>query len=110
MNNQGIPKTHTITISMQNGDISYDKLCVFVEPEDTIEWVCDNDNYHFAVHIDWDSPLGKGRYRAIKGNRIIDKVRKDARPGRYKYFVSIFDGENIWTDDPEFIVKPRRNR
>jgi plastocyanin len=108
MKNQRKPETRTVTISMEDGNISYDKLCVFVEPEDTIEWACENDNYHFAVHIGWDSPLRKGRYRATKGKRISDRVPEDARPGRYKYFVAVFDGENIWTDDPEFIVKPGR--
>lgn len=72
-------KTHTITISMQNGDISYDKHCVFVEPEDTIEWVCADANCHFAVHIGWDSPLGKGRYRAARGKRISDRIPQNAR-------------------------------
>jgi plastocyanin len=100
-------KTHTVKINVVGGNVLYDKPSISVDPEDTIEWVCENSQYHFAVHIGWDSPLRKGRYRASMGKRISEKVPKKAPPGRYKYFVAVFDGTNIWTDDPDFIVKRR---
>lgn len=107
MSNSKTPETHTVNISVENREIKYgDKPSFKVSRGDTIEWVCRNDNCHFAVHIGYDSPLSKGRYpKKNNGKGISDKVSKNARPGRYKYFVAVSDGENIWTDDPEFIVR-----
>lgn len=108
------PETHTVNISVEDGEIKYrddnngDKSSFKVSRGDTIEWTCTNADYHFAVHIGYDSPLGKGRYPQKNNVRgISDKVSKNAPPGHYKYFVAVFDGTNIWTDDPDFIVKRR---
>lgn len=100
-------KTHTVNITLEAGKISYDKPCFMAYPGDTIEWVCESDGCHFAVHLGWESPLPKGRYRPVTGKKTGDKVPKNAPPGRYKYFVAVSDGKNIWTDDPDFIVKRR---
>ena len=96
---------HTIKIGCSaEGDISYNIQSLVVKREDTIEWVCEND-YSFAVHFGWDSPLGKGRYRAGIRDIINDKVPANAPFGEHKYFVAVFDGNNIWTDDPRIIIR-----
>ena len=90
-----------------DGDFKYDKRVCFVRRGETIEWICDGEGF-FAVHIGWNSPLEKGRYRNGQGKRISAHVPKDAPKGRYEYFVAVFDprSEQVWTDDPEFIIKP----
>ena len=102
----GNPETHTITITVDNdGNFSYDNPLIWVDRRDTIVWECAN-HCPFAIHIGWNSPLKKGRYRSVKGDSITTVVPDDAQPGNYSYTVAVYlDGE-IWTDDPPFIVKP----
>ena len=98
-------QTHTVNITVKNGDFSYDNPLFYAYRGDTILWKCTN-NYHFAVHLGWNSPMPKGRYRAKPGKEIKDKIKSDADHGDYKYFVAVYDGnDNVWTDDPRFIVR-----
>jgi len=99
------PQSFKVNITVKNGNISYDNDNFQTRRGDTIEWACTED-YHFAVHIGWRSPMPKGRYRAKPGKTIKDKIKADAIPDDYKYYVSVFDGNDIWTDDPKFIVRP----
>jgi len=45
--------------------------------------------------------------KGASGNIAKDTIRQNVPYGRYKYFVAVWDGENILTDDPELIVKRR---
>lgn len=101
-------KIHKVTMTLKNGDISYDPYRIMVKRGDQIEWECKGKKgvkYHIGVHIGWDSPLDKGRLRALPGKKVRSVVLGDAKYGLYKYFVAISDGKNIWTDDPEVIVR-----
>jgi plastocyanin len=102
------PKTHAIKIAVDDdGNFTYDNPLIWVCPGDTIIWECAND-CPFAIHIGWNSPLERGRFRSVKGDRIETVVPGGARPGNYEYTVAVFMDGNIWTDDPPFIVKPPR--
>lgn len=99
------PQTHTVTITVDvNGHFTYVNPLIWVDRGDTIVWECTN-KYRFAVHVGWDSPLDKGRYHTPEKEKIVATVPTDARPGYYRYTVAVCDGTNIWTDDPELIVK-----
>ncbi len=100
------PKTHTITITVDNdGNFSYDNPLIWVDHGDTIIWECTN-NCPFAIHLGWNSPLKKGRYRSEDGTRIEAEVKKNAQPGYYQYAAAVCIDKEIWIDDPPFIVKP----
>lgn len=101
-------KSHKVTMTLKNGDISYAPYRIIVNRGDQIEWECIGKKgvkYHVAVHVGWDSPLNKGRIRALPGKKVSGVVLDEAKHGTYKYFVAISDGKNIWTDDPEIIVR-----
>ena len=92
-----------VKITLRNGNLSYHPCCPKVNRGEELTWKCDEGA--FAVHIGYNSPLPKGRYRAKKGDATGDNVGGNAQPGEYKYFVAVYDGEQVWTDDPIFIVK-----
>jgi len=101
-------KEHKITIKLDDdGNFTYDNPLIWVHAEDTIVWELTNQ-YPFAIHAGWNSPLEKGRYRSEDGTRIEAKVAKGAQPSYYHYAVAVFDEKTrkIWIDDPPFIVKP----
>ena len=95
-----------VKITLKNGDLSYSPCCPKLDKGEELKWIC-NDGI-FAVHIGYNSPLPKGRYRAKKGEETGDKILGDATPGDYKYSVSVYDGEYLWTDDPKFIIRRRK--
>lgn len=102
-------ETHTITIKVEDGDFTYGNPIIWVDPGDTIIWECTNQ-WPFAIHIGWGSPLKKGRFRSINGNSIKTVVPNNAPPGNYEYAVAVFDEKTreIWIDHPPFIVKRPR--
>jgi len=98
------PETYPVKISVENRQVKLEPVPrLFVDRGDTIEWTCD---FPFAIHFPGITPLGKGRIRPKEGKTISTAVRNDAQPGCYKYFVAVYFDGNIWTDDPDFIVKP----
>ena len=104
---------HTVKITVTDeGEFLYEPLIVKMERGDVIEWKFLNENYYFAVHIGWNTPLNIMQHQEISGKPIRGKVREDAPNGRYKYFVAAFDLEKkiLLTDDPDFIVKPPPRR
>jgi hypothetical protein len=102
MRNIAKAKRHSVAITVQKGRFSYIPASFFVKRGDIIEWRC---KYPFAIDLGWESPLHKERHKVGPKRTIGDRVRSDAPYGRYKYFVAVWDGKNIWTDDPEFIVR-----
>jgi len=93
-----------ITVSLNGDQIEFSPACAFVNRGDAIVWKCP-DNLAFAIHFGWNSPLDKNRYRTRPGGRIQAMVPAGALHGKYKYFAALYDGENIWTEDPELIVR-----
>ena len=97
-------KKHSVTITVnQEGKFSYDNPMIWVDAGDSVTWKSPK-NPIFAVHLGWDSPLDKGRYHSSTGE-IKASVLDSAQPGYFRYSVAVFDGKNIWTGDPEIIVK-----
>lgn len=94
--------THPVTIVVKNGDFTYNPSTVEVYPGDTIVWNCSVGD--FAVHLGWNTPCQKGRYRSKKGVPVDGLVRPNAR-GEYKYMVAVEMNGQIWTDDPTIIVR-----
>ncbi|UCG50725.1 MAG: hypothetical protein JSW58_11010 [Candidatus Latescibacterota bacterium] len=97
-----------VKISCVDGDFSYsDQACYIERKHKTVQIRCEQ-GYPFAVHIGWNTPFEKGRDRAKGGETIYLHLKKDALPGEYKYLVAVYDPktEEIWTDDPYFIIKP----
>jgi plastocyanin len=98
------PKTHTANITVDSqGNFHYDPLIIMVDRRDTVVWKCEG-NPNFAIHIGWNSPLDRGRYRTSK-KEIKAHVQENAQPGHYHYFVAVLIDNEIWTDDPEIIVR-----
>jgi len=100
------PKEHIIEITVEDGDFTYDNPIIWVDPGDIIKWECTN-HWPFAIHVGWDSPLKKGRFRSVNGNSIKTIVPDEARPGNYEYAIAVVDEKTreIWIDHPPFIVK-----
>ena len=97
---------HTVEITVdKDGKFSYDKPLVRVHRGDKLVWECTNE-CPFAIHVGWNSPLDKGRYRSKGKNSIEATVREDAQYGYYFYTVAATINGATWTDDPPFIVKP----
>lgn len=108
MDKPGNPETHVVTITVdEDGDFSYENPLIWVDGGDTIVWECTN-KCPFAVHIGWDSPLEKGRFRSADGSNKTTVVPKNARSGYYRYTVAVFLDGNIWMDDPEVIIRRPR--
>lgn len=93
----------TVNINLRNGEFTYHPCCPKVKQGEELKWRCDDGA--FAVHIGYNSPLPKGRYRAKSGDETGDNVGSNAQPGHYKYSVAVYDGEYLWTDDPIFIIR-----
>jgi hypothetical protein len=94
-------QTHVVQITVASGDFDYGpNRSILVRRGDTIEW---RYNGNFAVHIGWNSPCEKGRYRGK--NAIRAKLLPTPLPGHYKYSVAVLADGEIFTDDPELIVK-----
>ncbi len=98
-------ETHRVEISVQNGDFKYTPESVRVFPGDTIEWVCGAGP--FAVHLGWGTPCSKGRVRGDTNAKVSTSVRTNATNGQYKYMVAVSVNGQIYTDDPEIVVKPK---
>lgn len=98
-------REHKVRIIVdKDGNFSYENASILVDRGDSITWECQG-GHPFAVHLGWGSPLEKGRYRASKKEQIVAHVLNDAAAGHYRYTVVVCDGEKIWTDDPELIVR-----
>jgi len=100
---------HIVEITVTDeGEFEYKPCIVKMEKGDTIEWKFLNEEYYFAVHIGWNTPLDMMQKQGISGEPIRGQVREDAPNDRYKYFVAAFNQRKkiLLTDDPEFIVKP----
>jgi hypothetical protein len=95
---------HSVEIIVKNGDFTYRPgPTVQVKRGHDIEWVCSTGDY--AVHLGWESPCEKGRYRAGKGEPVTGQVLQGAPYGRYKYSVAVHQDGKVWTDDPDIIVR-----
>jgi len=104
MDKPGNPETHVITISLEANQVKCDPLRPKMEQGDTIVWQCE---YPFAIHFMGITPVEKVRLRS-KGE-ITSKIQNNAQFGCYKYFVALEKDGEIWTDDPDVIIRrPRR--
>ena len=105
-----IHKGHRVLVGFgPGGKFFYEKDYVIVCPGDVIEWKIERD-HPFGIFVKADpSPLERSVYTAKRGGIIRARVREDARRGVYPYAVGVSDGEDIYVDDPDIIVRdPKR--
>lgn len=95
--------THRIAIQVGRGGARCVPDSVRVKRRDTVRWTCARGPYE--VRFGWDSPFPDVSYSGQKGRAASAKVRRDACPGRYKYFVAVYDGRKVVTDDPDIIIR-----
>ena len=105
---------HVVEIIQRRGDFMYrlnggspqEFLTFRVRRGDTITWICQKSDAHFAVDCGYDSPFPTRHFQGRPGQtRVGDKIRTQVPEGRYKYTVAVWDDEGVWTDDPEFIIR-----
>jgi hypothetical protein len=89
-----------------DGDFEYDRYECHVKKNETMEWLCTGKGF-YAIHLGWESPFDDICYQAPLGERISIRIPENARRGRYKYSVVVFDAfqERIFMDDPHFIIR-----
>jgi hypothetical protein len=105
---------HVVEISHKKGKFKYrlndgakqEFLTFRVSPGDRITWVCQNPTDHFAIDCGYVSPFPTRHFRGHQAQeRTGNSVPANALPGRYKYTVAVWDGQELWMDDPEFIIR-----
>lgn len=104
---------HTVVILLdERGNIDYENGLIRAIPGDTIVWQCPRckeGRKPFSVHIGWNSPFPECSYQSPDGSDIAVDVPAEAQFGHYRYVVAALVNGNIYTDDPELIVrKPKK--
>jgi hypothetical protein len=98
--------SHTVTITVDNGKLSYTDDPLGVGPDDKVRWYCDET---FAIIF----PVGgspfypdKAVVAARGGNntRYMDIRNPGTFPKPYKYMVVVFDGNDLIVNDPIIII------
>jgi hypothetical protein len=102
------PENNTIAIKKVGDQIECVPRRFIVKHIDSIEFRCEQ-GFPFAIHFHPRSPAEKIRYRSGSENHLTVKIRDDALPDRYEYFIALCaDNNDIWTDDPDIIIPPTR--
>ena len=99
------PKTIKVDINVdENGNFTYTEDHFQVDWKDTIKWKCKVKG-HFAIHLGPQTPFDwKSKHSKVIS--LIEGTVKNLAPEKeYKYFVAIYDGNKLLTDDPIFIVR-----
>jgi plastocyanin len=99
------PTVHTVEIRGDRSPLRFDPDPVEAYPGDRIEWAHAGAD-SFVVHIEQEI-ADPADPKAQQGARAATVIRGQARPGRYKYSVTIYVGDEPVEQDPEIIVKPR---
>jgi hypothetical protein len=95
-------KQHQIVLSLDpSGILTVDRPSVRVSRRDTIRWTSD---LPFAVEFTPSSPCDRLK-GSSSGGSLKMKVRGDSGPGRYEYFVAVYDGHRVVTEDPVIIIE-----
>lgn len=99
------PTVHSVEITGTRSPLRFDPDTVEVYPGDRIEWAHAGAD-SFVVHVEREI-AEPANPRARQGARAATVIRAQARPGRYKYSVTIYVGDEPIEQDPEIVVKPR---
>jgi hypothetical protein len=101
-------KNHTVTIKLVGNQVECAPRRLIAKHNDSIKFTC-ADGFPFAIHFLPQYPAEKIRYQSGSNNNVTVKIRDDAVPDRYEYFIALYDDKkNIWTDDPDIIIPPTR--
>jgi hypothetical protein len=100
----GCKSTVEVTVALKDDIVQCTPDCAYVCRGQTIEWKCERD-FPFAIHLGYDSPFERVHHHAPKQQRIRLDIAKNTPRGRYKYVVAVFDGSNVWIEDPQMIVR-----
>ena len=95
-----------ITVDTESGDFSYSLDPVRATRGDRVEFVSEQGSW--SVNFGNNSPFAEARFNGRRAAPRQLPIRGDAADGSYKYFVAVAIGEDVYTDDPEVIVGPRR--
>jgi hypothetical protein len=93
-----------VTVGLAGDIVQCSPASAYVYPGQAIEWNCDS-RFAIAVHLGYDSPFVPVQKRAGRGVPLGLHTAEDTPCGRYKYVVAISDGDNVWIEDPEIIVR-----
>jgi hypothetical protein len=94
----------TVTVALKDGIVQCTPDCVYARRGQTIEWKC-QENFPFAIHLGYDSPFERVHHQAPQKQPIRLNIPSDIPRGRYKYVIAVFDGSNVWIEDPYMIIQ-----
>jgi hypothetical protein len=100
----GCKSTVVVTIALKDGVVQCTPDCIYAYRGQAIEWKCEKD-FPFAVHLGYDSPFNRVHHQALRQQPIRLDIGKDTPRGKYKYVVAVFDGNNVWIEDPHIIIR-----
>lgn len=103
MDKPGNPETQTIIITVVDDQVKCNPPRPIVGQGDKIVWECE---YPFAIHFMGITPIETVRIRS-KGEKMAI-IQNNAQLGCYKYFVAVEKDGEIWTDDPDVIIRRPR--
>ena len=95
-------QTHTVTIDVKDGIVTYSHPVIRVKPGDRVQWISANGD--FGIQFSGISPCQRSNYSGLQNAAMEAVVRSDASPGRYKYTVAVVVGRTVIIDDPEMEV------
>jgi plastocyanin len=98
-----VVRTETININIVGGKITYDLCRGEVSPGDRVQWNC--AGHPFAIHFPGATPVGQISFHST--NSILIEIPPNALYGCFKYFVAVYDGSGVLTDDPDIIINPK---
>ncbi len=96
--------TVAVTIALRDGMVQCTPDCVYARHGQAIEWKCEGD-LAFAIHLGYDSPFERVHHQAPRQQPIRLDITNAIHRGRYKYVVAVFDGEKVWIEDPQIIIR-----
>jgi hypothetical protein len=95
----------TVTIAIENGMVKCEPACAYVRPGESIIWECPA-GFPYAIHLGYGSPFKKVHHQKPGRERIELSIPQGTHHARVKYTVAVFDGTNVWIEDPEVIIRP----
>jgi len=95
--------TVRIYVDPEEGVLKTDPACAYVRRGDKIVWECPTGP--FAIHLGYGSPFKKVHHQKPGREKFELPIPQDTPHCRIKYSVAVFDGTNVWIEDPEVIIR-----
>ncbi len=94
----------SISVDVATGEFTYSRNPVYAKRGDRIQWTSEQGAW--SVTFQQTTPFDAKSARARKGVPQQLTVRPDATNGSYKYTVGLVVEGDVFTDDPEVIIRP----